>query len=323
MIRSEETEFTYERSSQPQPKIGPWRDEPDRLPAPNAARSSRERLTVIRIFEGEGRARHRFEGRPEPRAGLRGRRRRRAPVRGGLEAPGERDDGGGLRAAQLRARRGAPVRLEPRGGGHRRGRHDREGGACPALPQPDAVRPRRPARDARQMVFDAHDKAFAFFGGAGTRGICDSGHCPPLVREQWTRRRRWTRSSRARSASATAFANVSRTIGVPLAHSSRCAATTSSTRRPLGLNQWRRNGRPCTPASGWGEPCRATGPSDSGERPGREPGRHGPPAVLRAAAAGEELRGAQRLAGRPLQGLGQGASPSGAARHHDPGGVRG
>ena len=31
-------------------------------------------------------------------------------------------------------------------------------------------------RDARQMVFDAHDKAFAFFGGACARGIYDSVH---------------------------------------------------------------------------------------------------------------------------------------------------
>ncbi|SMO87875.1 DNA replication protein DnaC [Paracoccus laeviglucosivorans] len=31
----------------------------------------------------------------------------------------------------------------------------------------------------------------------------------------------------------------------------RCAAITWFSRRPLGSNQWRRNERPCTPASGW------------------------------------------------------------------------
>ena len=36
---------------QPQPKIGPWRGELDRLLAVNAARSNQERLTLIRIFE--------------------------------------------------------------------------------------------------------------------------------------------------------------------------------------------------------------------------------------------------------------------------------
>jgi transposase len=29
-------------------------------------------------------------------------------------------------------------------------------------------------RETQEMVFDAHDKAFAFFGGACARGICDS-----------------------------------------------------------------------------------------------------------------------------------------------------
>jgi hypothetical protein len=68
VIRSEETDFSYERSSQPQPKIGPWRDQLDSLLAANAARASRERLTLIRIFEGDGRARHQSEGQSE-RAG--------------------------------------------------------------------------------------------------------------------------------------------------------------------------------------------------------------------------------------------------------------
>jgi transposase len=93
-------------------------------------------------------------------------------------------------------------------------------------------------RETQEMVFDAHDKAFAFFGGTCTRGIYDSGNCPPLVRGQWTRRPRSTRSSSAATAPTTA-------------DSSRCAGITSSIRRPLGLNQWRLNERPCTPASGW------------------------------------------------------------------------
>jgi len=32
-------------------------------------------------------------------------------------------------------------------------------------------------RETQEMVFDAHDKAFAFFGGACARGIYDSVHC--------------------------------------------------------------------------------------------------------------------------------------------------
>ena len=51
ILRSGATAFEYERSVQPQPKIGPWRGELDRLLAVNAGRASRERLTLIRVFE--------------------------------------------------------------------------------------------------------------------------------------------------------------------------------------------------------------------------------------------------------------------------------
>jgi hypothetical protein len=51
VLRSEETAFEYKRNVQPQPKLGAWRDELDRLLASNAARSSRERVTLLRIYE--------------------------------------------------------------------------------------------------------------------------------------------------------------------------------------------------------------------------------------------------------------------------------
>ena len=60
-----------------------------------------------------------------------------------------------------------------------------------------------------------------------------------------------------------------------------------------------------------------------GEGPGREPGRPGARALLHAAAAVQELRRAERLAARQMRRLRQGASPSGAARPDDLGGVRG
>ena len=49
ILRSGATE--YERTVQPQPRLGPWRAELERLLAANAARPSRERLTLMRIFE--------------------------------------------------------------------------------------------------------------------------------------------------------------------------------------------------------------------------------------------------------------------------------
>ena len=45
------TEFRYEREAQPLPKIGPWRDQLDQLLLTNEGKASRERLTLIRLFE--------------------------------------------------------------------------------------------------------------------------------------------------------------------------------------------------------------------------------------------------------------------------------
>src|SRR5262249_6027356 len=50
-IRSETTEFRYERGVQPMPKLGVWRERLDELLAANEAKPARERLTLVRIFE--------------------------------------------------------------------------------------------------------------------------------------------------------------------------------------------------------------------------------------------------------------------------------
>jgi hypothetical protein len=51
VIRSNATEFHYERSQQPLPRIGPWRERLEALLDENDGRAARERLTLIRIFE--------------------------------------------------------------------------------------------------------------------------------------------------------------------------------------------------------------------------------------------------------------------------------
>ena len=51
VIRSQATEFRYERETQPQPKMGPWNAELDRLLLANESKAARERLTLIRLFE--------------------------------------------------------------------------------------------------------------------------------------------------------------------------------------------------------------------------------------------------------------------------------
>ncbi|MGC2783654.1 MAG: IS21 family transposase, partial [Roseiarcus sp.] len=51
VIRSNATEFHYERTQQPLPRIGPWREQLEVLLDENDGRLARERLTLIRIFE--------------------------------------------------------------------------------------------------------------------------------------------------------------------------------------------------------------------------------------------------------------------------------
>ena len=51
VLRSEATEFHYERVEQALPRIGPWKDSLDWLLAENEPKPSRERLTLIRLFE--------------------------------------------------------------------------------------------------------------------------------------------------------------------------------------------------------------------------------------------------------------------------------
>src|SRR3954469_14291827 len=51
VVRSQATEFRYERARQPLPRIDPWRKQLDDLLLANEGKPRRERLTLIRIFE--------------------------------------------------------------------------------------------------------------------------------------------------------------------------------------------------------------------------------------------------------------------------------
>jgi hypothetical protein len=51
VIRSDATEFHYERSRQPLPRIGPWRERLESLLEENEGKSAREQLTLIRLYE--------------------------------------------------------------------------------------------------------------------------------------------------------------------------------------------------------------------------------------------------------------------------------
>ena len=51
ILRTDETDFTYERDHQPIPRIGPWQQKLDEFLQGNTNKPPRERLTLIRIFE--------------------------------------------------------------------------------------------------------------------------------------------------------------------------------------------------------------------------------------------------------------------------------
>src|SRR6516225_3452678 len=161
VIRSEATEFRYERGRQPLPKIGPWQDQLDGLLLANEQRAARERLTLIRVFE---------ELRGLGYEGGYGAVRRYARVwrtaRGAATAeayvplsfaPGEAYQFDWSHEIVLLNRKPVTVKVA-----HVRLCHSR-------MPFVRAY-----PRESQEMVFDAHARAFEFFKGACTRGIYDN-----------------------------------------------------------------------------------------------------------------------------------------------------
>jgi hypothetical protein len=51
VLRSGATAFAYLRSVQPQPRLGAWHTDLDRLLVANEGKPARERLTLIRVYE--------------------------------------------------------------------------------------------------------------------------------------------------------------------------------------------------------------------------------------------------------------------------------
>lgn len=51
ILRSDATDFAYKREHQPLSRIGAWRGDIERFLIANEGKASRERLTLIRIYE--------------------------------------------------------------------------------------------------------------------------------------------------------------------------------------------------------------------------------------------------------------------------------
>ena len=161
VIRSGSTEFRYEREHQPFPKIGRWRDTLDQLLLANEEKPSRERLTLIRIFE-ELRERGYDGGYDAVRryAGRWSKDRGHATAAAFVPlsfAPGEAYQFDWSHEVVLLGGVTVTVKVA-----HVRLCHSR------------MFFVRAYPRETQEMVFDAHDRAFALFKGTCSRGIYDN-----------------------------------------------------------------------------------------------------------------------------------------------------
>jgi transposase len=161
VLRSEATEFRYERGQQPMPRLGEWREELDRLLAANEARPSRERLTLIRVFEAL-RAAGYEGGYDAVRRYARTWRRDQVSATAAAYVPLSFAPGEAYQfdwSYEIVLIGGATVTVKV---AHLRLCHSR------------MLFVRAYPRETQEMVFDAHDRAFAFFKGSCTRGIYDN-----------------------------------------------------------------------------------------------------------------------------------------------------
>jgi transposase len=161
VIRSGATEFHYEREHQPLPKIGPWRERLDVMLLTNEAKPARERLTLIGVFEelrGAG-----FDGSYDAvRRYAKAWRKEHGAVTAEAYVPLSFAPGEAYQfdwSHEVVLIDGVTVTVKV---AHVRLCHSR------------MLFVRAYPRESQEMVFDAHERAFAFFKGACTRGIYDN-----------------------------------------------------------------------------------------------------------------------------------------------------
>ncbi|MBN8440210.1 MAG: IS21 family transposase [Thauera sp.] len=161
VIRSDATEFRYERSTQPFPRIGPWRDQLEALLSANEGKSSRERLTLIRLFEDLRDLGYGGSYASVRRYAISWRSKRASATADAYVplsfAPGEAYQFDWSHEIVLMNGVTTTVKVA-----HMRLCHSR------------MFFVRAYPRETQEMVFDAHERAFAFFKGACARGIYDN-----------------------------------------------------------------------------------------------------------------------------------------------------
>jgi transposase len=161
ILRSGETAFSYEREVQPMPRLGPWKEALDRLLAANVSASARERLTLIRLFE-ELRAQGYAGGYDAVRRYARRWSRDHASATATAYVPLSFAPGEAYQfdwSHEIVLLNGVTTTVKV---AHVRLCHSR------------MMFVRAYPRESQEMVFDAHERAFAFFKGACRRGIYDN-----------------------------------------------------------------------------------------------------------------------------------------------------
>jgi transposase len=161
VIRSQATEFHYQRDVQPQPKIGPWRERLDSLLLENDGKPARERLTLIRVFE-ELHALGYEGGYDAVRRYARAWSKERASETASAYVPLSFAPGEAYQfdwSHDIIVMDGVTTTVKA---AHVRLCHSR------------MMLVRAYPRETQEMVFDAHERAFAFFRGACSRGIYDN-----------------------------------------------------------------------------------------------------------------------------------------------------
>jgi len=162
-IRAPEADFSYRRAVQPLPRIGPFQERLDMLLEEDEVRPRREKLRITRIHDlllREG-----FEGSYDAvrRYAARWRQERR---RNAVDAPA---------FIPLMFRPGEAYQFD---WSHEdveiAGKPMRVKVAHVRLCASRAIYVRAYPRETQEMVFDAHARAFTFFGGVPTRGIYDN-----------------------------------------------------------------------------------------------------------------------------------------------------
>jgi transposase len=161
VLRSEETSFSYEREVQPRPKLGRWKAKLDEMLSVNADKAARERLTLIRLFE-ELRALGYDGGYDAVRRYARGWSRDQVSITAEAYVPLSFARGEAYQfdwSHEIVVIDGVTTTVKV---AHVRLCHSR------------MMFVRAYPRETQEMVFDAHERAFAFFKGACTRGIYDN-----------------------------------------------------------------------------------------------------------------------------------------------------